>query len=66
MLGDLKKEKIKVNAVVTDCASEYETASIIKSRAALKNLATKIEEENNDTLKDFPRNILLNILDNKW
>ncbi|RIB04942.1 ribonuclease H-like domain-containing protein [Gigaspora rosea] len=118
MLGDLKTEQIKVNAVVTDCASEYEAArkrlrrlypevvfipyfayqmnlcvgdifknsnlfsvvaeqairlnshylcfaSIIKSRAALKNLATKIEEENDDTLKDFPRNILLNISDNK-
>ncbi|CAG8650758.1 6738_t:CDS:2, partial [Gigaspora margarita] len=91
MLSDLKIEKIKVNAIVTDCASEYEHlhseqaalyksyisfvspnsthwnsyylcfASIIKSRAALKNLATKIEEENNNNLKDFPRNILFNI-----
>ncbi|CAG8830248.1 32295_t:CDS:2, partial [Gigaspora margarita] len=40
-------------------------ASIIKSCAALKNLATKIEEENDDTLKDFPRNIFLNISDNE-
>ncbi|CAG8807044.1 13578_t:CDS:2, partial [Cetraspora pellucida] len=36
-------------------------ASIIKSRTALKNLATKIEEENDDSLKDFFKSILSNI-----
>ncbi|CAG8555556.1 13103_t:CDS:2 [Cetraspora pellucida] len=36
-------------------------ASIIKSHAALKNLATKIEEGNDDSLKDFPKSILSNI-----
>lgn len=41
-------------------------ASIIKSCAALKNLATRIEEEDSDDLKDFPRNILFNISDNEW
>ncbi|CAG8842496.1 4081_t:CDS:1, partial [Gigaspora margarita] len=39
---------------------------IIKSHAALENLATKIEEENNNKLKDFSRNIHFNILSNKW
>ncbi|CAG8621195.1 2419_t:CDS:2, partial [Cetraspora pellucida] len=73
MLSDLKKEKIKVNAVVMDCAPEYEAAShylcfanIIKSRAAFKNLATKIEEGNDDSLKDFSKSILSNISNSEW
>ncbi|CAG8817376.1 26223_t:CDS:1, partial [Racocetra persica] len=36
------------------------------SRAILKNLATRIEEENDDNLKGFPRSILFNISDNEW
>ncbi|CAG8546845.1 15518_t:CDS:2, partial [Cetraspora pellucida] len=73
MLSDLKKEKIKVNAIVTDCVPEYKAAShylcfasIIKSHAALKNLATKIKEGNDDSLKDFSKSILLNISNNEW
>ncbi|CAG8712401.1 16239_t:CDS:2, partial [Cetraspora pellucida] len=41
-------------------------ASIIRSCAALKNLATRIEEENDNNLKGFPRSILFNISDNEW
>ncbi|CAG8804369.1 19614_t:CDS:2, partial [Cetraspora pellucida] len=39
---------------------------IIKSHAALKNLATKIKEGNNDSLKDFPKSIFSNISNSKW
>ncbi|CAG8840080.1 26580_t:CDS:2, partial [Gigaspora margarita] len=40
-------------------------ASILRSRAALKNLATRIEEDD-ENFKSFPRSILLNISDNEW
>lgn len=41
-------------------------ASIIKSRAALKSLATKIEDDDNEDFKSFPRDLLLNISNNEW
>ncbi|CAG8697960.1 22943_t:CDS:2, partial [Racocetra persica] len=41
-------------------------ASIIKSHTALKNLATKIEDEDDNNLNGFSRSILSNISDNEW
>ncbi|CAG8798699.1 11897_t:CDS:2, partial [Racocetra fulgida] len=71
ILDDLKNKEIKVNAVIIDCGSKYEAAShylcfasIIKTRAALKNLATKIEEGVDENFKDFPEDIFLNISNN--
>ncbi|CAG8724157.1 17363_t:CDS:2 [Cetraspora pellucida] len=62
MLNNLNKKGIKVNAIVTDCASQYEAA---KTHAALKNLATKIEEDNDKDLNDFPEILLTYISNNE-
>ncbi|CAG8720263.1 23371_t:CDS:2 [Cetraspora pellucida] len=62
MLDDLKKKQIKVIAVVTDCASEYEAA---RSCAALKNLATRIEEDNDNIFKGFLRTLSNKLQHNK-
>ncbi|CAG8467631.1 14297_t:CDS:2 [Dentiscutata erythropus] len=37
-----------------------------KSDKSVSVATTKIEEETDDNLKDFPRNILFNILNNEW
>ncbi|CAG8798257.1 1161_t:CDS:2, partial [Gigaspora margarita] len=66
MLNNLNKEGIKVNAVVTDCAHQHEVASIFKTRGALKNFATKVEESNDEDLNGFPEFLLAYISNNEW
>ncbi|GBB84564.1 hypothetical protein RclHR1_11130001 [Rhizophagus clarus] len=44
----------------------YCFASLLRSKSALKNLATKIEEQESDDLYDFPEEYLNCISDNNW